>query len=117
MGTDGISDFQIPLDEDRNYTIVVSRAGDRPANATDENGVAWMDWGTKGEGIDDELNRPDFGLLVFRFMHNNPDWKHNPEQHHRAGDRGRGHGPLLPAAVLHRQGHLRGGRSVRWPAI
>ena len=79
MGTDGISDFQFPLDEDRNYTIVVSRPEDRPANATDENGVAWMDWGTRGEGIDDELNRTDYRMLCFRFMHNNPKWAHNPE--------------------------------------
>ena len=96
MGTDGISDFQIPLDEDRNYTIVISRAGDRPANATDANGVAWVDWGTKGEGIDDELNRPDFGFLVFRFMHNNPDWKHNPENITEPGTEAEVMGPYFP---------------------
>jgi hypothetical protein len=39
---DGLTDFQIPLDKDRNYTIVVSRPEDRPKNATLENGVAWM---------------------------------------------------------------------------
>ena len=96
MGTDGISDFQIPLDEDRNYTIVVSRAGDRPANATNQHGVAWMDWGTKGEGIDDELNRPDFGFLVFRFMHNNPNWKHNPENITEPGTEAEVMGPYFP---------------------
>ncbi len=78
MGTDGLTDMQIPIDDDRNYTIVVSRAADRPANATDEHGVAWMDWGLKGEGIDDEHNRADYGMVVFRFMHNNPEWAHDP---------------------------------------
>lgn len=78
MGTDGISDFQIPLDDDRNYTIVICLPEDRPANATDEEGVAWLDWGREGEGIDDEHNRTDFGLLVFRFMYNNPSWEHDP---------------------------------------
>ena len=69
---------------------------DRPANATDENGVAWVDWGTKGEGIDDELNRPDFGFLVFRFMHNNPDWKHNPENITEPGTEAEVMGPYFP---------------------
>ncbi len=50
MGTDGLSDFQIPIDADRNYTIVVCREEDRPANATDEHGVAWVDWGTRARG-------------------------------------------------------------------
>jgi hypothetical protein len=78
MGTDGCSDFQIPLDEDRNYTIVICREEDRPTNATDENGVAWVDFGHRGEGIDDELNREDFAILLFRFMHTNPNWEHDP---------------------------------------
>lgn len=78
MGTDGLSDFQIPLDDDRNYTIVICREEDRPANATDEDGVAWVDFGHKGEGIDDDLNREDFAIILFRFMHTNPDWKYDP---------------------------------------
>ncbi len=36
----GLTDMQVPLDADRNYTIVVSRTEDRPKNATIENGVA-----------------------------------------------------------------------------
>ena len=96
MGTDGISDFQIPLDEDRNYTIVISRAEDRPANATDENGVAWVDWGTKGEGLDDELNRTDFGMVLFRFMHNNPNWAHDPDKIVEPGTEGKVMGPYFP---------------------
>ena len=80
MGADALSDLQVPLDEDRNYTIVVCRPEDRPARATEEHGVAWMDWGTRGEGIDDERNRTDFGLLLFRFMYNNPDWQYCPDR-------------------------------------
>ena len=96
MGTDGISDFQIPLDGDRNYTIVVSRAGDRPANATAENGIAWVDWGSKGEGLGDELNRPDFGLLLFRFMHTNPGWQHDPQRIVEPGTEAAVMGPYFP---------------------
>ncbi|MHC4180393.1 MAG: hypothetical protein ACYSWU_23060, partial [Planctomycetota bacterium] len=96
MGTDGMSDFQIPLDADRNYTIVISREEDRPANATDENGVAWVDWGHRGEGIDDELNRDGFGLLLFRFMHTNPEWKHDPQKILEPGMEEEVMGPYFP---------------------
>lgn len=76
---DGLSDMQVPLDEDRNYTIVYSRAEDRPANATLENGVAWIEWSPLGEGLDHSKNRPDFGMLMLRIMATNPDWKARPD--------------------------------------
>ena len=96
MGTDGCSDFQIPLDEDRNYTIVVCREEDRPANATGENGVAWVDWGHKGEGIDDELNREDFAIILFRFMHTNPSWRYDPQDILEPGTEAEVMGPYFP---------------------
>lgn len=55
---DCVGDFEIPLDADGFYTIVVSQAEDQPANATAENGVAWL------EGADPSL--PD--LVVMRHM-------------------------------------------------
>jgi hypothetical protein len=79
LTNDGLTDMQVPLDVDGNYTIVVSCKEDRPANATDENGVAWMEWSPRGEGLDDPSNRDQFGMLVFRLMHNNPNWEHNPK--------------------------------------
>ncbi|MBG0854947.1 hypothetical protein I2W78_24650 [Streptomyces spinoverrucosus] len=39
------ADFQTALDKDRRYTYVVSTKQDRPANATEDNGVTWIDWG------------------------------------------------------------------------
>ncbi len=96
MGTDGLSDMQIPLDADRRYTIVVCRPEDRPADATEENGVAWMDWGRKGEGIDDELNRTDYGMVLFRFMHNNPNWAHDPSRIVEPGTEEKVMGPYFP---------------------
>lgn len=71
---ESVADFQIPRDVDGNYTIVVSRPEDRPANATDACGVAWMDWGSAGEGIPEPYNRPDFGLLIMRFELESPDF-------------------------------------------
>ena len=76
---DGLTDFQIPLDKDRNYTIVVSRPEDRPRNATRENGVAWLKWSPRGEGLDDPRNRADFGMLILRIMGNHPSWKERPD--------------------------------------
>ena len=76
---DGLTDFQIPLDKDRNYTIVVSRPEDRPKNATIENGVAWIKWSPRGEGLDDRRNRADFGMLILRIMGNDPSWKERPD--------------------------------------
>ncbi len=95
-GNDALTDMQVPLDEDRNFTIVVSREEDRPANATEENGVAWLDWGTRGEGLDDPANRPDFGFLVFRFMYNNPSWEHNPDTITEPGTEAEVMGPYYP---------------------
>jgi hypothetical protein len=44
--TDCVHDTDVPLDTSGNYTIVVSLPEDRPANATAENGVAWLNWGS-----------------------------------------------------------------------
>jgi hypothetical protein len=76
---DGLTDFQIPLDQNRNYTIVVSRPEDRPTNATLENGVAWIKWSTRGDGVNDPRNRADFGMLILRIMGNSPDWAERPD--------------------------------------
>lgn len=93
---DGISDFQVPLDDDRNYTIVVSRPEDRPKNATPENGVAWIKWSPRGEGLTDSRNRPDFGMLIMRIMANNPDWRERPDLIVKPGTGGAVMGPYFP---------------------
>ena len=38
-------DKDMPLDADGLYTVAVSTAADRPANATDDCGIAWLPWG------------------------------------------------------------------------
>jgi len=55
-----------------------------------------VDWGSKGEGIGDELNRPDFGLLLFRFMHTNPGWQHDPQRIVEPGTEAEVMGPYFP---------------------
>ena len=59
---DCVVDQDIPVDDDGYWTIVVSRAGDRPANATTDCGVAWL------EAAPDPDND---SVLVFR--HQLPD--------------------------------------------
>ncbi|QDT50612.1 hypothetical protein Pan258_46910 [Symmachiella dynata] len=93
---DGLSDFQIPLDKDRNYTIVVSRPEDRPKNATRENGVAWIKWSPRGEGLEDPRNRPDFGMLILRIMGNAPSWKQRPDNILTPGTAEEVMGPYFP---------------------
>jgi hypothetical protein len=77
---DGIADYQVPLDADRNYTIVISRPEDRPKNATQENGVSWLKWSPRGEGLSDARNRDNFGMLIMRIMGNNPTWDERPDR-------------------------------------
>ena len=93
---DGLTDFQIPLDEDRNYTIVVSRPEDRPTNATPENGIAWIKWSPRGEGINDRRNRDDFGMLILRIMGNSPSWKERPDNIEEPGTEETIMGAYLP---------------------
>ena len=68
-------DEEIPLNEDREYTIVVSSEQNRPPSATDECGVAWMSTAPQGDGISRlvKTDRPfitDRGqtILVIRHM-------------------------------------------------
>jgi hypothetical protein len=51
--SDCIYDSNVVLDEDRNFTVVVSRAVNRPINARAECGVTWLDWGERGNGVGD----------------------------------------------------------------
>jgi len=93
---DGLTDMQVPLDKDGNYTIVYSRAEDRPKNATLENGVAWIEWSSRGEGIDGPKNRTDFGMLMLRIMANNPAWKERPDNVTKPGEEAAVMGPYYP---------------------
>jgi hypothetical protein len=76
--------MMLPLDEHGYYTIVVSRSEDRTKNATVENGVAWIDWGT-GEGLDDPRDRKDWGMLLMRFMVCHPGWDNSPAKATKPG--------------------------------
>ncbi|WP_313954075.1 DUF1254 domain-containing protein [Accumulibacter sp.] len=93
---DGLTDMQIPLDKDGNYTIVYSRKEDRPKNATAANGVAWIEWSPRGEGIPGPKNRTDFGMLMLRIMANSPDWQQSPNHVTEPGTEETVMGPYYP---------------------
>jgi hypothetical protein len=57
-----LADEEVPINAQRYYTIVLSLRQDRPKNATDKCGVAWMNWGTAGDGY----TRPDSTLILLR---------------------------------------------------
>jgi hypothetical protein len=93
---DGIIDMQIPVDKDGNYTIVYSRAEDRPVNATPENGVAWIEWSPRGEGIQGPGNRTDFGMLMMRILAPSENWAESPENVTKPGDEEKVMGAYYP---------------------
>ncbi len=61
-------DQEVPTNANGEYTIVVSLPQDRPADARPGCGVAWMNWGTAGDGE----GRPDLDLLMVRNQVSNP---------------------------------------------
>ncbi len=61
---DCLTDRQVLKRSGRRYTIAVSTRADRPANARGRCGVAWLDWGNRGDGAGD----PNYSLLIMRNM-------------------------------------------------
>ena len=79
LGYDCVYDQQVPLRGDRRYTMVISRAKDRPRNATPKCGYRWLSFGP-GENYDDPAARPWVDLLYMRFMAPNPTWAQAPQK-------------------------------------
>ena len=44
--TECATDAETAVDDSGTYTYVISTPEDRPANATEANGVTWLDWGS-----------------------------------------------------------------------
>jgi hypothetical protein len=64
--TQMVMDEDIVLDRDRRYVIVLSRGGERPRNATAQNGVTWVDWGPSSEVS-----------WTLRWLTVGPEWTHD----------------------------------------
>ncbi|RQO56268.1 hypothetical protein DBR47_17140 [Paucibacter sp. KBW04] len=87
-------DEQVPVDAQGRYTLVISTPQARPRNANKPCGVAWMDWGSQGDG----LGNPAGGILVYRQMLPAPDFKQSLFEVHQPGDEQAALGPFFPAA-------------------
>lgn len=89
---DCVFDEEIPTDAQRRYTVVTSRAADRPANARFECGVAWIEWSATGDGFKD----PDFGWFQIRNMLPDVDFNHAVQNTRVPGDEIAAMGDYLP---------------------
>jgi len=67
-----VHDENIPVGPDGYYTLVVSRAADRPRNARAECGIAWLPMADDGDGAVDE----DATVLQLRHMLGAGDFKY-----------------------------------------
>lgn len=92
---DCVYDEQVPTDEDGSYTIVVSRAEDRPANAVEACGVAWVAWPERGDGA----GHLDDGFLILRNMLPAADFGHAVQNTVTPGDERAVMGEYLPTSA------------------
>jgi hypothetical protein len=91
-----VHDENVPVGPDGYYTIVVSRAADRPRNAIPQCGIAWLPMADDGDGAVDA----DVTVLQLRHMLGAGAFK-NAVQNRQGGGRSQGHGRVLPARALH----------------
>ena len=90
-GSGCLYDEQVPVDDEGRYTIVLSRPEDRPADATADCGVAWLDWGP-GDGVD----REEAGTLLLRHLLPSPDFEATIDRVEAPGEEEATMGDYLP---------------------
>jgi hypothetical protein len=95
VSSECLYDETVPTDRDRRFTVVVSLPEDRPTNATRRCGVAWLDWGTTGDGF----ARPRGGLLAMRNMLPDPSFTHAPANVTVPGTEAQVMGDYLPTGT------------------
>ncbi|MGX1668840.1 hypothetical protein [Streptomyces sp. NPDC055400] len=85
-------DEQLHPDAHGNYTVVVSRPGDRPKNATAACGVDWIAWPKNGDGAGDL----DDAMLLLRNMLPAKGFTQAPQNTRTGDDEAQVMGPYLP---------------------
>ena len=88
-------DEQVALDTLGHYTILISSAANRPANARAECGVTWLDWGQGG------FENPQGGYLAFRHMMPSAKFKQSLFATQKPGDEQATLGEYYPASSYH----------------
>jgi len=91
--SDCLYDSEVTLDAERAYTIVVSKAANRPVNAREECGVTWLDWGDAGDGA----GHPQITAMLLRNMAPNPAFGSAVQDIEGPGFEATTMGPYLPA--------------------
>ncbi len=89
---DCVYDEQIPIDPTGFYTVVMSRAADRPRNAIKECGVAWLPLADVGDGT----GETDLTLLVMRQMLGVGEFKQALHNNTQQATLAQDLGPYLP---------------------
>lgn len=89
---DCLYDEQVPLDADGYYTIMISRAADRPRNAIPECGIGWLPMADDGDGLVDE----DVTVVQIRNMLADPDFAHAVQRVDKIGREAEVMGEYLP---------------------
>jgi hypothetical protein len=92
VGAGCLYDAEIPVDKNGRYTIVTSRAADRPKNANPKCGVGYIPWPAKGDGA----GHPDDGFLIIRNMLPSSTFHHAIQDTKKPGDEAAVMGPYLP---------------------
>ena len=88
------------LDAKGRFTVVISRASDRPSNATEKCGVAWMEWGN-GDGIPG--GSADYGSIINRHTQVNPAFEHSWFSVKTPGSEAQAMGDYLPQVINMRE--------------
>jgi len=96
--SDCVYDSNVVTDAERNYTIVVSKAKNRPANARPECGITWLDWGASGDGVGDTKQ----GKLILRNM-SGDGFKHSVQNIRSINSAKNDMGPYYPATTYYRK--------------
>ena len=89
---DCLFDELVPVNNNGEYIIVVSREEDRPRNAYAECGVGWLPMADDGDGAIDE----DVTVIQIRNMLASPDFKHAIQNVNEIGKEKQVMGPYLP---------------------
>jgi hypothetical protein len=90
-----VHDENVPVGPDGYYTVVLSRAADRPRNAIAQCGIAWLPMADDGDGAVDA----DVTVLQLRHMLGAGEFKNAIQNIGRPGDEAKDMGPYFP------QGH------------
>jgi hypothetical protein len=94
-GAGCLYDEEVPIDQNRDYTIVTSLPADRPANADRRCGVGFIPWPENGDGA----GHPDDALLLIRNMLPSPTFHQAVQDTKVPGDEAAVMGPYLPTAT------------------